>query len=143
MHCMTYCSVDIDWPADFGAWLDRLEADARSGDERSRAVLVFVARALDQLRNLPGPPGRGSETATLRWVRQSRRYPLWRVSHAYHPQVAVRLICWFPPDSGTAVVALFAADKARLGDVFYDGVAARADPLIDQWKHETGYEEEA
>jgi hypothetical protein len=133
--------VDIDWPAEFGTWLDRLEADALAGDERSRAVLVFVARALDQLRHLPVPPDRDCETATLRWVRQSRRHPLWRVSHAYHPQVAVRLICWFPPDSGTVVVAVFAADKARLGDVFYDGVAARADPLIDQWKRETGYEE--
>jgi hypothetical protein len=51
----------------------------------------------------------------------------WRVSHAYDPEVAVRLICWFPPDTGTVVVALFAVDKARLGDVFYDGVAARAD----------------
>ncbi len=53
----------------------------------------------------------------------------------------VQLICWFPPDTGTVVVALFAVDKARLGDVFYDGVAARADPLIDQWKRETAYEE--
>ena len=138
---MTYCSVDIDWPADFGRWLDRLEADARSGDERARTILVFVARALDQLRHLPEPPGRDNETATLRWVRQSRRYPLWRVSHAYHPQVAVRLICWFPADTGMVVVALFAADKARLGDTLYDGVAARADPLIDQWKRETAYEE--
>jgi hypothetical protein len=133
--------VDIDWPADFGVWLDRLEASAASGDQHARATLVFVARALDQLRKLAEPPGRANETATLRWVRQSRRYPLWRVSHAYHPQVAVRLICWFPPDTGTVVVALFAVDKARLGDVFYDGVAARADPLIDQWKRETGYEE--
>ena len=41
------------------------------------------------------------------------------------------------------VVALFAADKARLGDVFYDGVAARADPLIDQRERETAHEEEA
>lgn len=74
-------------------------------------------------------------------VRQSRRYQLWRVAHAYHPQVAVRVICWFPPETGTVVVALFAAEKAQLGDVFYDSVAARADPLIDQWKRETGYEE--
>ncbi len=48
-----------------------------------------------------------------------------------------------PAGYGTVVVALFAADKARLGDVFYDGVAARADPLIDQWKRETAHEEEA
>jgi len=34
-------------------------------------------RALDQLRYLPEPPARDSETATLRRVRQSRRYPLW------------------------------------------------------------------
>jgi hypothetical protein len=41
----------------------------------------------------------------------------------------------------TVVVALYATDKAKLGDVFYDGVAARADPMIDQWKRETAYEE--
>lgn len=134
-------AVDIDWPEDFGRWLDRLEEEARAGDEHSRLLLAYAARALDQLRNLTDPPTRDSEMATLRWVRQSRRYPLWRVSHAYDPRVAVRLICWFPPGTGTVVVALFAADKARLGDVFYDGVAARADPMIDQWKRETSYEE--
>ncbi len=60
--------MDIDWPVEFGTWLDRLETDARAGDERAtsgaRTVLVFV-----------------------------------------------------------------------------DGVAARADPLVDQWKRETAYEE--
>jgi hypothetical protein len=29
----------------------------------------------------------------------------------------------------------------KLGEVFYDGAAARADPMIDQWKRETAYEE--
>jgi hypothetical protein len=93
-------------------------------------------------RTLPGVPlAPVQPVGRLRWIRQSGRYQLWRIPHAYHPQVAVRLICWFPPDTGTVVVALFAVDKARLGDVFYDGVAARADPLIDQWKRETAYEE--
>jgi hypothetical protein len=133
--------VDIDWPAEFGTWLDRLEAEARAGDQRSRLLLVFTARALDQLRNMTGPPAPDAETATLRWVRQSRRHQLWRVSHAYHPEVAVRLICWFPPNTGKVVVALFAGDKAKLGDLFYDSVAARADGLIDQWKRETVFEE--
>lgn len=105
------------------------------------AELPSRARALDQLRNLADPPTIETETATLRQVRQSRRYQLWRVSHAYNPQVAVRLICWFPPGSGTAVAALFATDKAKMGDVFYDAVAARADPMIDEWKRETSYEE--
>ena len=103
---------------------------------------MLVARALDQLRNLTAPPTEEAETATLRRVRQSRRYQLWRVSHAYDPEVAVRLICWFPPKADTVVVALFAAEKAKLGGVFYDSVAARADPMIDQWKRETSYEEE-
>jgi hypothetical protein len=146
MACMTYGLHDIlRWWTSTGqlssgrGWTGLRPTPAPA--TAARTVLVFVARALDQLRNLPGPPVRESETATLRWVRQSRRYPLWRVSHAYHPQAAVRLICWFPPDTGTVVVALFAMDKARLGDVFYDGVAARADPLVDQWKRETAYEE--
>lgn len=141
MTCMTY----FDGGDRLASGVRDVAGPARDRSPRrrraSRTVLVFVARALDQLRNLSEPPRRESETATLRWVRQSRRYPLWRVSHAYHPQAAVRLICWFPADTGTVVVALFAADKARLGDVFYDGVAARADPLVDQWKRETAYEE--
>lgn len=133
--------MDVDWPAEFGRWLDHIEDQARAGDPRSRIVLTLVARALNQLRSLAEPPAEEAETATLMRVRQSRRYQLWRVSHAYHPQVAVRVICWFPPETGTVVVTLFAAEKAQLGDVFYDSVAARADPLIDQWKRETGYEE--
>ena len=68
--------MDIDRPTDFGRWLDRLEEQARSGDQRSRTVLMFTARALDQLRRLAGPPGDGDEMATLRKVRQSRRYQL-------------------------------------------------------------------
>ncbi len=47
-------------------WLDRLETDARAGDERARTVLAFAARALDQLRNLRESPDRDAETATLR-----------------------------------------------------------------------------
>ena len=42
------------------------------------------------------------------------------------------MICWFPPDTGTVVVALIVADKAGIGDVFYDGVAARAS-LPNRW----------
>jgi hypothetical protein len=133
--------VDIDWPAEFGNWLDQLEERARGGDALARTTLALAARALGQLRNLTEVPTRENETATLKWVRQSRRYLLWRVSHAYHPQVALRLICWFPPDTGTVVVALFAGDKARIGDVFYNSVGARADALIDQWKRETSFEE--
>jgi hypothetical protein len=63
------------------------------------------------------------------------------VSHHYHPDVAVRLICWVPPEAGTVVVTLFAGDKKRIGDVWYDSVPPRADGLIEQWMREAGYEQ--
>jgi hypothetical protein len=68
-------------------------------------------------------------------------YQFWRVSHPYHPDVAVRLICWFPPNTDSVVVTLFAGDKARIGDIWYSGVASQADPLIDAWKREVLYGE--
>jgi hypothetical protein len=48
----------------------------------------------------------------------------------------VRIICWFDEDSDSVVVVLFAADKAPMGDVFYNSVGARADQEIDKWKNE-------
>lgn len=85
-----------------------------------------------QLQELPEAPTREGETASLRWVRQARHYSIWRTSHPFHPDVAVRLICWFPPEEDVVVVALLAADKAQMGDVFYNRVGARADALIEQ-----------
>jgi hypothetical protein len=69
---MTYGLHDIPWwltstgQLSSGRGWTGSKTDARAGDERARTVLVFVARALDQLRNLPEPPRRESETATLR-----------------------------------------------------------------------------
>ena len=92
------------------------------------------------LRSLDEPPQADDETADLKWVRQSKRYRVWRVSHPYHPGIAIRLICWFHPDARVVVVALFAGDKATIGDVWYSSVGTRADTLIDQWKREIGYD---
>ncbi|MEU9891203.1 hypothetical protein [Sphaerisporangium sp. NPDC051011] len=132
--------MDVDGPEEFWAWMDRVETDACGGDQHARLVLGHVVAALDLLRRLPEAPSGESEMATLKRVRQSRRYPLWRVSHVYHPDVAVRLICWFPPKVDTVVVTLFAGDKAKIGDIWYSSVAARADALIDQWTRETSYD---
>ena len=53
----------------------------------------------------------------------------------------MRIIVWFPADD-QAVIALFAGDKARIGDVFYGSVGARADAAIDQWIQRTRAEEQ-
>jgi hypothetical protein len=43
----------IQAPPGAGAWL---KAEAAAGDQRSRTILAFAARALDQLRNLTDQP---------------------------------------------------------------------------------------
>jgi len=65
---------------------------------------------------------------------------VWRVAHPFDPVVAVRLIVWFPPAARTVVVALFAGDKARMGDVFYNSVGPRADAAIRGYLYMTSIE---
>lgn len=128
----------IDWPSDFGDWLDRLDARAAAGDDHAQSTQDYVIAALNALQALKRTPSREDETPGLKWVRQSRRYPVWRTSHPYVEGVAVRVICFFPPEQAdTVVVALFAGEKAKMGDVFYDSVGNRADALIDQWYRQT------
>jgi hypothetical protein len=51
----------------------------------------------------------------------------------------MRLIVWFSPDEpDTVVVALFAANKAQMGDVFCNSVGTRADDLINKWIYQKG-----
>jgi hypothetical protein len=128
-------SVDVDGPEEFFDWLDRTQNKAQGGDERARRQLGRAIDALNQLRTLQAPPA--VDMPDLKRVRQSKTYIVWRTAHPYDPEIAFRLICWFPPDSSTVVVALFAADKARMGDVFYNSVGARADAAIQLWLNET------
>lgn len=120
----------VDWTTEFDQWLDRLELAAESNPLAQRQLDHVIAQ-LQALQELDQEPE--AESASMRRVRQSRKYPVWRLSHSYDPGVAVRLIVWFP-DNKHAVVALFAADKAAMGDVFYDSVGSRADAAIDTWK---------
>lgn len=127
--------MDVDGPEEFFNWLDRIEAKAKAGDEHSRRLLARAADALNQLRGLETPPV--EDKPDLKRVRQSKEYLVWRTAHPFDPEIAFRLICWFPPGGSTVVVALFAADKARMGDVFYNSVGSRADVAIRRWLNET------
>lgn len=120
--------MNIDWPREFDQQLDRLEADQ---SPRGRRIYDLLAFMLDRIRGLAGEPT--EETAMFKRVRQSGRYVVWRVSHPYEAGVALRLICWFPPNVDTIVVALFAGEKSNMGDVFYDTVGVRADRAIERW----------
>ncbi|GAB2444461.1 hypothetical protein GCM10027062_25320 [Nocardioides hungaricus] len=130
----------LRWPVEFDAWIRRAQQKSREGNAYYRRQLELVAAALRMLRSLQAPPE--EDTAGLRRVAQSRRHQVWRTSHPYEQGIAVRLICWFPPDSDEVVVALFTGEKARIGDVWYDSVGRRADLVIEQWLRELARNEE-
>jgi len=124
--------VLIDWTDEFNTWLDRLDVAAQD-DPISARRRDYIDAQLTRLQELTEAPT--DDTATLKRVRQSRNNLVWRLSHPYDPDIAVRLIVWFPDDNH-AVIALFATDKARMGDVFYNSVGTRADAVIDKWSKE-------
>lgn len=130
----------LRWPEEFDAWLRRVQRKSREGNAYYRRQLELVAAALRMLRDLDCPPG--EDTAGLKRVAQSRKHQVWRTSHPFEEGIAVRLICWFPPDTDEVVVALFAGEKARIGDIWYSTVGHRADMVIDQWRREQARQED-
>jgi len=125
--------VIIDWPTSFGDHLDQLEARAGEGDEYAQLRLDRLYAELQVLQELTVQPQQ--DTAVLKRVRQSGRHPVWRVAHPFHPRVAGaphRVVS--PEERDRVVVALFAGEKASMGDVFYNSVAPRADATIAQWQ---------
>ena len=130
--------MKLFWSDEFDRQLTRYEGLAAQS-ARDQKVLDLLAAMLSQLRALDGVPL--WDTAMLKRVRQSGRHVVWRQSHPYETGIALRLICWFPDDSDIVVTALFAGDKASMGDVFYDSVGSRADQIIETWLREQQEEE--
>lgn len=128
-----------DWTGQFQQWLDTLDAKADAGDQHARLQLQYVDAALSMLTELAALPT--EDTAVLMRVRQRRKYPIWRVSHPFDAEVAVRLIVWFPAGQAAGVIVAFGGDKKRIGDAFYTSAASRADAAIDQWIHERSEDE--
>lgn len=54
-------------------------------------------------------------------------------SDCFHPRSAI----WFPfAEESDLLVAVFGADKAKMGNVFYDSASRRADIEIEKWIRE-------
>ncbi len=111
---------------EFRVWLAEIQKEEGPARTQTLALLGY-------LRDLPERPE--SETATLKRVRQAKRHEIWRLAHPFDPDVAIRILCWFP-DEHTAVVALVGGDKVRIGDVWYDSATPRAEAAVDQWQRE-------
>jgi len=126
--------VLIDWSSEFDRWLTELERRSAGGQGRAAEQLDLVAAQLGYLQDLKEPPT--EDTPTLKRVRQSGRYQVWRLSHPFRQSIAIRLIVWFPPDA-PPVIVLFANDKAQMGDVFYNSVGSRADQVIAAYLRQT------
>lgn len=123
-----------DWTGEFQNWLDLLDAKADAGDNLARRRVEYIDAGISLLGDLAQPPT--EDTAALMRVRQRRKYPIWRVSHPFDDEVAVRLIVWFPEGGTAGVVVAFGGDKKKIGDAFYISAASRADAAIDQWIRE-------
>ncbi len=51
--------------------------------------------------------------------------------------IAIRVIVWFPfAEESDLLVAVLGADKAKMGNVFYDSASLRADIEIEKWIRE-------
>ena len=105
----------VDWTDEFDRWLDHAE-------KQGGQLLTVVVALLQALTDLPAKPA--EESATFKRVRQARRHELWRVVHPFDPEVAGRIICWFPADD-EVVIALIGFDKKTIGDVFYASAGKR------------------
>jgi hypothetical protein len=73
--------VIVDMPEEFFAYLDRLEEKVAGGDGHAVQVLAHIAAALADLAALEERPV--ADTPSLKQVRQSGRYQVWRTSHPY------------------------------------------------------------
>jgi hypothetical protein len=124
--------VIVDWTDEFDRWLTHAE-------EEGGRLLAVATALLQELNDLPAKPA--EESATFKRVQQARRHELWRVAHPFDPDVAVRVICWFPGDE-EVVIALVGFDKKAIGDVFYASAAARGETMVDAWLRQKGSSDE-
>lgn len=125
--------VLVDWTSEFDAWMDRLDERVEAGDPTAKLQQEIVFAQFEYLQQLTAAPA--ADVQSLMRVRQSRHNVIWRVSHPFHHGVAMRLIVWFPPERpDEVVIVLFAANKAQMGDVFYDSAGTRADAAIASYQ---------
>ena len=95
----------VDWTDEFDRWLTNAE-------EQGGKLLEVAVALLQALNDLPAKPD--EESPTFKRVRQARRHELWRVAHPYDPDVAVRIICWFPAND-QIVLALVGSTRSPSG----------------------------
>ena len=89
--------VEVHRSQQFKRWVDDLVVKAKAGDKRAIRMAKHVLDELNYIKELGREPD--EDTATLKRVRQSCKHQVWRLSHPFDEDIAVRIICWFDPPS--------------------------------------------
>ena len=130
----------IETTQEFEVWRENILRLAIRNSE-TKLISELVDLEMDVLKNLITAPRVDSRRICR--IRRSKQYQLWRVSHPFVNGIAIRLIVWFPPaEIIPSAVVVIGVNKAKMGDIFYDGVGARADGAINKWIREKQKEEE-
>lgn len=129
----------IETTQEFKIWRQNIRRLAL-GDLGMKLISELVNLEMDLLERLTAPPRIDSKKICR--IRSSKQHQIWRVSHPFVDGIAIRLIVWFPPvEIIPSAVVVLGANKAEMGDIFYDGVGARADGAINKWVREKQKEE--
>ena len=101
-------------------------------EDRARAtggIPVLLAMEAQVVELVAEPT---QDSATFKRVRQATRHRLWPVAHPFRPQVALRIILWFP-DPHTVVLALLGHHKAQSGDAWFGCAARNGEAIVDEY----------
>ncbi len=113
--------MELRATAAFGRWYQSLE------DPELARLVDQLRRALTKLEERPMEP-----TAHLTQVVQAERHNIWRIKHPHQDGYAVRLLLWFPDDSDSEIVIVFAGNKHPNHDLWYDRATRESEAAVDQ-----------
>lgn len=119
--------MDITWSDSFDHYIDRLDEEPSTSQEQQ-----MLAAVLDDINNLKEPPK--EESSHLCRAVGAKKHDIWRVSHPYNPEVAVRVLIWFTPN-GDAVLLAGGGDKLkdRYDGQWYQFAIPQAEQEVDNF----------
>lgn len=115
-------------------WTDEFDRRLTNAEEQVGKLPAVAVALLQALNDLPAKPDEESLTSS----ESGRPDAMSRDRLPPHdPDVAVRIICWFPAND-QIVLVLVGFDKKSIGDVFHASAAARGEAIVDAWLRQKG-----
>lgn len=121
------------YTSEYTRFRERVLSEDKANRTGGTALLLAMEKAILALPHEPV-----EESVTFKRVQQARKHRLWRVSHPYRPNIALRIILWFP-DPSSVVIALLGHNKAQTGDAWYGYAATQGQAIVDQYLRTQGH----